>query len=400
MAPGSALLPGTGDIFDPAHYARVRLPATDPKARSLPPWCYTAPEFFQREVDRVFMKCWNLIGRVERVTNPGDYVAFELAGAHVMVVRDRQGMIRAFANTCRHRGAKLVEEGSGQCRAIRCPYHGWVYALDGKLTGVADMEDAKDFRKEDYGLIPIRLEIWAGFMFINFDKDAPPLTATLGDLPDKIGGYRFEDMTTAFRREYDLACNWKVMIENFLEYYHTPFLHLRSVYQQPVQFLGQQSQGMVNLPIEPRNGDYVMFHMVHEGTRALMQGDTGFPPMEHLQGRLAKGTFSGSIFPAGMFSCHHDCMWFLEIYPLAVNRTKVTQVGCFPKDRLARPDFQEIAARYIKRWDLVMGEDAAMMPMMQKGLENPLAAAGPICHVEDKIHDIRRRLIDRVIGNR
>lgn len=400
MAPDTHRDPSRDDIFDPAHYARARLPADSPDALSLPPWCYSSDAYFRREVERVFMKSWNLIGRVEKIANPGDYEAFEIAGAHAVVTRGRDGKIRAFANTCRHRGARLLQ-GTGNCRAIKCPYHGWVYGLDGVLNGVADMEQARNFRKEDYPLIPIRLEIWAGFMFVNFDNDAAPLSATLGDLPDKLGGYRFEDMRPTFRHEYDARCNWKIVIENFLEYYHTPTLHLRSVYRQPVDFLGQKSgKNMVVLPIEERAGDYVSFFMPHEGTRALLAGDAGFPPMAHLEGKIAKGTYSGSIFPNSMFSCHNDCMWFLEIYPLAHNRTRIVQVGCFPESTTKRADFAEVSKRYYKRWDTVMGEDAAMYPAMQQGLENPLAEAGPVCHVEDKIHDIRRRLLDRVIANR
>ncbi|MFO0997723.1 MAG: aromatic ring-hydroxylating dioxygenase subunit alpha [Alphaproteobacteria bacterium] len=389
------------DLFDPRHYALARLAADEPGAESLPPWCYTDPSFFEREVERVFKRCWNFIGRVERVPQPGDYVTFDFAGIAVIVLRDREGTVRAFANSCRHRGAKLLEDGRGNCRAIKCPYHSWVYALDGTLTGAPEMEDSKGFEKAAHGLMPIRLELWAGFMFICFDNDAPALSVQLGDLPERLAPYRFEDMRPTFRREYDLACNWKVQVENFLEYYHTPFVHLRSVYQQPVGFLGQKAgAAMVNIPPDRGTGETIFMFMGHEGSRALLHGDTGFPFAPQLEGKLSKGTYSGCIFPAGMFSCHQDCMWFLEIYPIAVNRTKVVQVGCFPKDTVARSDFEEVAQRYYKRWDRVMGEDAALLPHQQRGLENPLARPGPVCHVEDKIHRIRQMLIERVIGNR
>ena len=389
------------DLFDPSHYAQTRLSADQEGAQSLPPWCYTAPEFFAREVEHVFKRSWNFIGRVERVPGPGDYVTFEFAGIPVIVLRDRQGQVRAFANTCRHRGAKLLAEGEGNCRAIKCPYHSWVYALEGDLIGAPDMEESRDFDKSRYGMIPIRLESWAGFMFICFDSDAPPLSDQLGDLPVRLAGYRFEDMRPTFRREYDIACNWKVQVENFLEYYHTPVVHLRSVYQQPVGFLGQKpGASMVNIPADCGVGETIFMFMSHEGSRALLHGDAGFPFAPHLPEKLANGTYSGCMFPAGMFSCHQDCMWFLEIYPITVNRTKVVQVGCFPKDTCVRADFEEVAKRYYKRWDRVMGEDAALLPHQQRGLENPLARPGPVCHVEDKIHRIRQMLVDRVIGNR
>src|SRR5258706_15734657 len=118
------------DIFDSRHYQRVRRPALE--AESLPPWCYTAPEFYDREVDRIFRKTWNFLGRVDEVAKPGDFRVFDLVGESVIVLRDREGEVRAFANTCRHRGTRLLA-GTGKCRSIACPYHAWTYDLDGRL---------------------------------------------------------------------------------------------------------------------------------------------------------------------------------------------------------------------------------------------------------------------------
>ena len=155
----------TDGLFDPARYAAVRRPLLE--AETLPPWCYTSEAFYKREVERIFLKVWNFIGRADRIPNPGDYFAFEFVGVPVVVVRDKQGVIRAFVNSCTHRGTKIMG-GDGSCAALRCPYHSWTFALDGRLMGAPEMDDTVGFDKADYHLRPIRIDIWDGFLFINF----------------------------------------------------------------------------------------------------------------------------------------------------------------------------------------------------------------------------------------
>jgi len=384
-------------LFDASAYAKSRLPVEDPAARGLPPQCYTSEDWYRREVERIFMRSWIFLGRVQRVAEAGDYLAIDYAGVPLLILRDRDGTLRALANSCRHRGAKLLE-GEGNCRGIACPYHGWVYGLDGSLRGAPGMERSAGFEKSENGLKPVRLETWGGFMFVCMDPEAPDLTTWLGDLPERLGAYDFENMVPTYRVEYDLACNWKIMVENFLEYYHTPYVHRASIYSKPVAFLGQQDGQMADLSPEPGPGERVCFFMPHEGTRALMDGDEGFGHMPQLASlRQDAGTYSGCMLPSGMFSCHQDCMWFLEIYPEGPARTRIVQVGCFPKAATERPDFEAVAANYYKRWGLVMGEDVAMIESVQHGLEGPFAEAGPVHHVEDKIHAIRRWWLDRML---
>ena len=149
------------DLFEPDVYTGVRRSLLE--ATTLPPHCYTSPEFYRREVSNIFMKCWNLIGRVDYVKNPGDYFTHTLVGISIIVMRGDDGKIRAFANSCRHRGAKLLE-GEGSCRAIRCPYHSWLYSTTGELRNSNGMQDTLDFTVSDYGLVEIKLDTWCGFL--------------------------------------------------------------------------------------------------------------------------------------------------------------------------------------------------------------------------------------------
>ena len=179
-------------IFSPHLYDDVRLPVLE--AGLLPPWCYTSHEFHEREVREVFMKVWNLVGRVEQIPGPGDYIALELAGVPVIILRDEDHEVRAFANTCRHRGCRLLT-GEGSCdRYIRCPYHGWAYAFDGRLVGAPGMKETLDFDPSQIALHRIRLETWEGFMFICFDAQSESLMDYLGDFPERFAMYCFGEM--------------------------------------------------------------------------------------------------------------------------------------------------------------------------------------------------------------
>ena len=245
-------------LFRPETYTGVRRPLLE--SSTLPPQCYTSHDFYKREVQTIFMKVWNFIGRGDRIPNAGDYFTIEFAGVPVIVVRGSDGEIRAFANTCRHRGSMLAQ-GEGNCKAFRCPYHSWTYDIDGALIVAPQMEQTTAFDPADWHLTPVRLECWAGFMFLNFDPHAPPLMEYLGDLPLKLASYRFEDMVCVRRKEYELACNWKIYVENAMEAYHITTVHRSTLSRQK----GKPSEA------QPAAGEYCALFKEHKGSRALLE---------------------------------------------------------------------------------------------------------------------------------
>lgn len=148
----------------------ARRPMEDAKA--MPPSVYTSPDFLRMELESIFGKEWICVGRASGLANPGDYTTFDLAGQPVVVLRDREGMLRAFSNVCLHRMSTIVE-GSGNKRVLVCPYHAWTYGLDGKLRGAPYMAETTGFCKENYALPTIRCEEWLGWIYITLDKDRP-----------------------------------------------------------------------------------------------------------------------------------------------------------------------------------------------------------------------------------
>ncbi len=378
------------DLFDPRHYARVRKPLLE--AETMPAWCYTSGEFYRREVERIWRKVWNFVGSVGQIPNPGDYFTLNFAGVPTIIVRDRDGEIRGFANTCRHRGSELLE-GQGNCKLIVCPYHSWTYELDGRLRGTPEMDKTANFEKADYGLTPIKTDTWGGFVFINFDPHAGSLESFLGDLPQKLAPYRLENMALARRKVYDMDCNWKLFVENAKEAYHIATVHKSTINK----YASAKSAGYW---VEEPNGEYVVTFAQHEGSMALLKGAKGFPTIESLIGRReAGGTYAPLIYPSTYLACTIDCAWYLEMQPLGPNRTRMIHGALFPKDRLARPDFDEVAKNYYERWDVTIEEDIVASERQQKGLESPFAPPGRFSHREPLVHQIDNWILDQVVGS-
>jgi phenylpropionate dioxygenase-like ring-hydroxylating dioxygenase large terminal subunit len=376
------------DIFDPTHYAATRRPLLE--AETLPPWCYTSETFYRREVERIFRKVWNFVGHVSQVGEPGDYFALTFACVPVIILRDLAGTLRAFANTCRHRGSALLE-GSGNCRAIVCPYHSWTYALDGALRAAPEMKETIGFDTADVGLIPLRLDTWGGFLFLCFDAEAPGLSHYLGDLPDRVAAYGLEDMVCARRKEFMIECNWKLFVENAKESYHIATVHRNTINK----YASARSSGYW---AEETLGEYVCTFAQHEGSMALLQNDPGFPANERLAGlREAGGTRAPLIYPSTYLACTIDCAWYLELHPLGPKRTRLIHGALFPKDRIARDDFEAKATNYYKRWDITIEEDIVASDRQQLGMAGPFVRPGRFSHREPLVHQIDNWVLDKVL---
>ena len=189
---------------------------------------YTDPAFMAREWDGIWSRCWLFAGLESDLPDPGDYFIYELGRESVLVLRDEEGQVRAFYNVCQHRGNRIFSNDSGSVRQVACPYHGWRYNLDGKLAEVPDRERfCTAVSPAERSLKPLRLECWAGMVWVNMDAQAMPLAEYLGPIADELAPYRFEDMVLAAHQTVALDANWKTVRDNFLEQYHVDFIHPR-----------------------------------------------------------------------------------------------------------------------------------------------------------------------------
>jgi phenylpropionate dioxygenase-like ring-hydroxylating dioxygenase large terminal subunit len=199
-----------------------------------------SPDHYRLEQDAIFRRTWLNVGRVEQLPRTGSYFTRELdaAATSVIVVRGPNDTTRAFHNICRHRGNKLVwqdfprEETAGVCRQFTCKYHGWRYDTEGALTFVQQESEFFDLDMEQFGLVPVRCDVWAGFIFVNLDDDAPTLRDYMGRLGAGIEGYPFEKMTQVHKYRAEIGANWKLFIDAFMEFYHAPVLHAKQAVEE------------------------------------------------------------------------------------------------------------------------------------------------------------------------
>src|SRR5215813_9619770 len=196
------------------------------EASTIPaPW-YVDPRIADLESQTVFSKAWQMIGRIDQVEKPGQFVTANVAGEPIVAVRGNDGVLRAFYNVCRHHAAAVVTQPCGQAQLLHCPYHGWNYGLDGSLKGMPEFDGVKNFERQQNGLVPVKVEVWEKFVFINLDPRAEPLAPFLGELVKRAAPLGLAKLNFFDTRAYDIACNWKVFVDNYLDGgYHVPHLH-------------------------------------------------------------------------------------------------------------------------------------------------------------------------------
>jgi choline monooxygenase len=195
------------------------------RAETIPADWYRDPEIAELERRAVFGDTWQAVGRAEQVAEPGSFLTAEVASEPVVVVRDEAGLLRAFSNVCRHRAAPVAVGPCGRASRLRCRYHGWTYDLAGRLRGTPEFDGVQDFRREDNGLPPLHVAVWGPFVWVHLGPQSPaPLNDWLAPLPAR--GLSTAGLVFAERREYLLACNWKVFVDNYLDGgYHINSVH-------------------------------------------------------------------------------------------------------------------------------------------------------------------------------
>ncbi len=196
------------------------------ETRTLPWRWYVDEAALRLEHERIFRRYWQYVARIDEIAEPGSYHTSRAGDIPVLIIRDREGELRAFLNVCRHRGS-IVCKGSGRRETIQCPYHAWTYGLDGRLLKAPRSEREGGFDADELGLVPLQLDTWGPFVFVNPDHDAAPLAETLEDVPERIAAAGIDVDTLRFlsRAESEYEANWKICAENFLECYHCPSAH-------------------------------------------------------------------------------------------------------------------------------------------------------------------------------
>jgi choline monooxygenase len=196
------------------------------EAFTIPALWYTDARVADLELQNVFARTWQAIGRADQVEKPGQYVTATVAGEPIVAVRGSDNQLRAFFNVCRHHAMCVMNEPAGHTQHLRCPYHGWTYSLEGELRGITEFEGVRNFDRTQNGLVPVRVAVWEQFVFVNLDPQAAPLEVFLGELVTRARQLGLSQLKFLERRSYTLGCNWKVYVDNYLDGgYHVPHMH-------------------------------------------------------------------------------------------------------------------------------------------------------------------------------
>jgi Rieske 2Fe-2S family protein len=357
--------------------------------RTLPAWAYRSPEFFQAERREIFARTWLLVGHVSQLREPGDYVSMTIAGEPIAVVRGKDGRLRAFSNVCRHRAARVLD-GAGNCgKAMRCPYHGWTYGLDGQLLAIPEKTGFPGFDKDANGLWPLSVGVAAGFVFASLAPDPVPLAEHLGPFEEWLAPYRPERLVRYGVGTDVLPINWKNSIDNYLEGYHIPVGHpglLRLLdYKRYLVETTGSAVSIARSPMRDKASNVWQERLYQRLVRPM-------PGLREPENREWNFIFA---FPGMTFNLYPDQIDFWLNYPLDERRTMTVWNTFRPPETSGRRD------RLVRRLNtrinmLVQHEDNELTARVQEGLGSSLYRAGVIGERENGLlhfHDLVREAI-------
>ena len=360
---------------------------------------YTDPDIYEAELDHIITKNWIMIGHVSEFSNTGDFKVFNMANESAIIVRSPDGNLKAFANVCRHRGSLVCLEQSGTIRKFSCPYHGWVYDLNGNLIQVRDMPD--DFDKKDYGLHGLSLDIVHGLVFICFSDNPPSLESAKKELKDPMSDFDFENLKVAASKMYPIEANWKLSIENYQECYHCATAHPEYAKMHTMMLDREKRERMQNhmhenmiacglrdLEIEKTNINAPSGEQGYEYSRtALFKGyKTGSrdgEPVAPLLGKLKDydgGASDLSIGPFSFFLAYSDHVVCYIFSPVDQNNSQCEIYWLVRGDAEEGKDYNKEELMYL--WDITTEADKEIIVNNRKGVESRYYQSGPFSGME------------------
>lgn len=366
-----------------AEAAAVRLPLE--KASFLPPRLYQQPGFYDLEIEHVFMKHWLPVAHVSEFTEPNTYVARDMFNEPILITRNARGEIKAFSNVCRHRTAKIAQ-GSGQFNdktgLVHCPYHAWGYSPDGELVSTPQMHRTEGFDKQQYKLPQLRVDIWQGFVFVNFDPDAAALTPQLHTLEKAVAPFRMGEMTCSEFARYPVNWNWKVSLENFTEGYHQASVHTNTI--EP--YIPSRLQTYDDV-----DGPYNLFYMPTINQEPLL---TLFPAIEGLSVEKMGTMVVVNVFPLFHLLIDPCAVLWLDWEPRGVTDHDLRWRLLVPPSTAQLPDFEARKLGLVSLMKAVWAEDNTSCAGVNAGVRSRHAVTGRPAFMEKSIHQFQNWLLD------
>jgi Rieske 2Fe-2S family protein len=350
---------------------------------------YLAPEIFSLEREGIFYREWFCAGREADLPEAGAYRVLDVLGESVLVLRNREGQLRAHYNVCRHRGSRLLPESSeGSLRGtIRCPYHSWTYGLDGELRTAPFLDDEAGFCKADLRLYPVGVESWGGFFFLKLTPvptSGHRLLDQLGAVPQRLQRYPLEQLRSGHRLTYQVRANWKVVLENYNECYHCGPVHPELCRLVPAFRQRGGSDLDWDRGIPHREGAWT-FTETGTTSRRPFDGLDADEQVRH-KGEL--------IYPNLMVSLSADHVTAYTVWPQSPGETTIVCDFLFHPSEMSNPTFDPGDA--VRFWDRVNQQDWAICESVQKGMSSRMFQHGYYAPMENASLDIRRYVSKRL----
>jgi carnitine monooxygenase subunit len=345
-------------------------PAPDPlDGMSLPGWLYHDAEFFAAEQKAFLRAAPQVVCHVSEIPNPGDWRSLEYLGESVIVMRGDDGLARAFANVCRHRGSRLVDGEGGCAKVLTCPYHAWSYARDGRLVGVPHRSEYPDLQPEQLGLMPVALEEWHGFLFVALEPGAPSVAEMMAPYADEVALYRFEELRAIGRvtlRERPL--NWKTIADNYSDH-----LHIAVGHPGLTRLFGRNYRIEAKEHVDRMEGELVEKESANPAERAYQRY---LPAVDHLPASHQRKWLYYKLFPNVAFDIYPDQVDFMQFLPVSATRTVIREISyALPDERREMRAARHLNWRINRR---VNEEDTELITRVQLGMQSPSYVAGPL----------------------
>jgi len=353
------------------------------KAYAMPKSVYTSEEFLEQELDHIFSKDWFCAGRADALKNVGDYTTLELAGQPIMVVRDKDGSLRAQSNVCLHRMSTLLK-GQGNTKAIVCPYHAWTYNLDGSLRGAPAMSQNEAFCKDKMTLPEVRCEEWEGWIMVSLNPQAEPVAKQLYEVSEMVADYGMANYQQTFFETHVWDTNWKVLAENFMESYHLPVCHAGTI------------GGLSKLEemICPPGSPAFNYHTIlkEESLKIAM----AHPENTRIKGDRRRMTYLLAIYPSLMITLTPGYFWYISLHPVGVGKVRILFGGGMSPEYINDPEAQKNFQALKSLLDDVNAEDRGCTEKVYNGICSDMAKPGPLSHLERPNFDFAQYLASRI----
>jgi choline monooxygenase len=345
-------------------------------ATAMPPGLYHDPAIFARERERLFARGWLCPGLAAEIPKPGDYLSFSINDQPVFVIRGDDDRIRAFANVCLHRMMRLVE-GRGSCSRIVCPYHAWTYGIDGQLLAAPHMKRTPGFDPREHHLAEIRSEIWQGWIYVTLDPAAESVARLLEPLEAMVAPYDMAGYLPIAEQDHVWNTNWKLLTENFMEGYHLPVTHRKTV---GAWFPAEDT-------IFPSESSPAFTFQTFTKSEGATYG-RAHPANTRLEGPQRFTSVMPTVFPSHMYVLAPDHLWYLSLRPKSVGEVHVRfGAALAPEVMASLNDPEGFTADLVGFFDRVNAEDRVVVEGLYEGTGAPLAKPGRLSWLEREIHD-------------